>query len=267
MTRLIGTLKLDDMDAVLHVEAFADNYIWLLRRGDAVAIVDPGDAAPVVAALDRLGLTPLAILCTHHHGDHTGGVENLLARWRVPVYGPARERIPGITHRVGDGDRVTPGDGLGFEVLEVPGHTAGHIAYHGQGALFCGDTLFSAGCGRLFEGSAVQMHASLARLAALPEDTRVYCAHEYTASNLRFARAADPDNPDIAAHQVRVAALRAAGRPTLPSTIGLERRVNPFLRAHLPALKHSAEAHAGRTLSGPAAVFAELRHWKDGFRA
>jgi len=266
LTFLLRAFKLADMIDVLHVEAFADNYIWLPRTGDGVAVVDPGDAAPVITALERLALTPRAILCTHHHGDHTGGVADLLARWPVPVYGPAGERIPRITHRLAEGDRVDLGDGVEFSVMEVPGHTAGHIAYHGQGVLFCGDTLFSAGCGRLFEGSAEQMHRSLSRLAALPDDTRVYCAHEYTASNLRFARAADRDNPEVATHAGRVADWRANGQPSLPSTIALERQINPFLRAHLPALRHSAEKHCGRALAGPVEVFAELRRWKDGFR-
>ncbi len=255
------------MTAVLHVAAFADNYIWLIRyEAGRAAIVDPGEAAPVVAALEEHRLTPGAILCTHHHGDHVGGVEELLTRYRVPVYGPAREPIPGITHRLGEGDRVRLG-GLEFTVLEVPGHTAGHIAYYGHGRLFCGDTLFSAGCGRLFEGTPEQMYASLTRLAALPADTMVYCAHEYTAANLRFALAAEPENETAHAYLARVEALTARRRPSLPSTIDLEKQINPFLRSHLPALRAAAEKHTGRALAAPVEVFAALRRWKDGFRA
>ena len=167
------------MVTVLHVPAFADNYIWLLRAGDRTAIVDPGDAQPVVEALERERLRPVAILCTHHHHDHVGGITALAERYRVPVYGPATESIPGMTHARNDGEQVElPELGLSFDVIGTPGHTLGQINYYGAGMLFCGDTLFSAGCGRLFEGTAEQMHASLSRLAALPEDTRMYCGHE-----------------------------------------------------------------------------------------
>jgi hydroxyacylglutathione hydrolase len=257
------------MASVLHVPAFEDNYIWLIRGDDPgrVAIVDPGDAEPVLAALEHERLTPAAILCTHHHGDHVGGVEALVARYPMPVYGPAREHIAAVTHPVVDGDRVTLQPmGLSFEVLEVPGHTAGHIAYFGHGMLFCGDTLFSAGCGRLFEGTAEQMHASLSRLAALPEETLMYCAHEYTASGLRFALAVEPDNTEARRHLDAVNEWRAQNRPSLPSTIGLERRINPFLRANAPAVRAAAEHKAGRILDKEVEVFAVVRRWKDAFR-
>ncbi len=254
------------MPTVLHVEAFADNYIWLVAAGGAAAIVDPGDEAPVLARLEAEGLRPVAILCTHHHWDHTGAIRDLLARYDMPVYGPAAETIPGRTAALAGGDRVAlPELGLALDVLDVPGHTRGHIAYHGAGLLFCGDTLFSAGCGRLFEGSPEEMYHSLTRLAALPGDTRVYCAHEYTAANLRFAAAVEPDNPAIAARAQEVAALRAAGRPTLPSTIGDEKTFNPFLRCEVPSVRAAAEAHAGRPLASPAEVFRVLRAWKDRF--
>ncbi|MBI5613277.1 MAG: hydroxyacylglutathione hydrolase [Gammaproteobacteria bacterium] len=256
------------MEPVLHVPAFQDNYIWLIRgrSPDRVAIVDPGDAAPVLAALAERRLTPVAILCTHHHADHVGGVAELLAQFPVPVYGPARERIEGVSHPLAEGARViVPELGLDFAVLDIPAHTAGHIAYHGGGLLFCGDTLFSAGCGRLFEGSAAQMAQSLAKLAALPDDTAVYCGHEYTAANLRFALAVEPDNRAAQAHLAQVLAWRAAGRPSLPSTVGRERRINPFLRTHEPAVRAAAERHAGRALATATEVFGVLRAWKDGF--
>lgn len=256
------------MATVLHVPAFQDNYIWLIRgaSADRVAIVDPGDAEPVLEALARLHLQPTAILCTHHHGDHVGGVADIAARYPVPVFGPARENISGITHPVGEGDTVSlPDLGLRLQVMEIPGHTAGHIAYYGDGMLFCGDTMFSGGCGRLFEGTAEQMHASLKRLADLPPDTRVYCAHEYTESNLRFALAVEPDNSDIRAYRDAVAALRTRNLPSLPSTIGREKAVNPFLRSGVIAVRAAAQRFAQRTLVSDGEVFAALRRWKDGF--
>jgi hydroxyacylglutathione hydrolase len=261
--------RLAGMAAVLHVPAFEDNYIWLIRGGSGrqVAVVDPGEAAPVLAYCAAHGLTPCAILCTHHHHDHVGGIEDLLRHREVPVYGPAAELIPGLTQRLRHGDVVElPELALAFEVLAVPGHTRGHIAYYGHGLLFCGDTLFSAGCGRLFEGTAEQMHESLGRLAALPPETAVYCAHEYTADGLRFAAAVEPDNPEVRTRQREVAALRARGLPSLPSSIGLERRINPFLRSHVPAVRAAAERIAGHRLESEACVFATIRRWKDGFR-
>lgn len=257
------------MPPVLHVPAFKDNYIWLIR-GDArdhVAIVDPGDAAPVFAFLEQRRLTPAAILCTHHHGDHVGGVPDLLSRYDVPVYGPGGEHIPDVTHPLGEGDRVElPALNVEFRVLDIPGHTAGHIAYVGGEMLFCGDTLFSAGCGRLFEGTAEQMHASLTKLADLPGATAVYCGHEYTVANLRFALAVEPQNADARGHLTRAEALRTGGEPTLPSTIGLERRINPFLRSAIPTVRQAAESQAGQALDSPTSVFAVLRRWKDDFK-
>lgn len=251
------------------LRAFADNYIWLIRGRDPgrVAIVDPGDADPVVAVLTRERLRPVAILCTHHHGDHVGGVHALVSRYPVPVYGPARERIRAITHRLEEGDRVELEElERTFTVLEVPGHTLGHIAYYGDGMLFCGDTLFCAGCGRLFEGTPEQMYASLMRLAALHGDTEVYCAHEYTLANLRFALAVEPGNPAVQAHQRACERLRAQDSPTLPSTIAQEREINPFLRVQTPAVRAAAQTYAGHVLDSDVEVFAVLRRWKDRFR-
>ena len=256
------------MDAIdiVPIRAFQDNYIWCLRRGTSAVVVDPGDAAPVLAYLSDTGLQLAAILTTHHHGDHVGGNTALLAKYNVPVFGPARESIPGITRKLREGDTVdVPGIGVRLGVLDVPGHTAGHIAYHGEGVLFCGDTLFSCGCGRLFEGTAAQMHDSLAKLAALPVETRVYCAHEYTLSNLRFARAADPGNPAVEQRETSARAALAAGNPSLPSTIESELAANPFLRSAIVSVAESASRHAGQKLTAPVAVFAALRKWKDSF--
>jgi hydroxyacylglutathione hydrolase len=259
------------MAAIIPIPAFADNYVWLLREGRAAVVVDPGDAAPVQACLDREELELAAILATHHHGDHVGGIEELVARRRVPVYGPAREDIPARTHAVGEGDRVAIRElGIELRVLDVPGHTAGHVAYTGRvadaPALFCGDTLFAAGCGRIFEGTPATMWASLEKLAALDPGTRVYCAHEYTLANLRFAAAVEPGSAALERRTARDAARRQRGEPTLPSTIGDERATNPFLRAREPAVRAAAQAHADRALDGDVDVFAELRAWKNAYR-
>jgi hydroxyacylglutathione hydrolase len=252
------------------IPAFTDNYFWLLERGGSAVVVDPGDAGPVLDALERRGLALAAILVTHHHADHIGGLAALEARHPVPVYGPAAEAgaIRELTHELREGNRVRL-DALGveFEVWEVPGHTLGHIAYVAEGFVLCGDTLFSAGCGRLFEGTPQQMHRSLSRLAALPEDTRVYCTHEYTLANLAFAAAVEPGSAVLRDEIARVRALRAAGAPSLPSTIGHERRINPFLRAADPAVAAAARGQSGQALATPPDVFAALRRWKDGFRA
>jgi hydroxyacylglutathione hydrolase len=258
------------MASIIPIPAFADNYIWLLVQDAAAAVVDPGDAAPVLDYLDRHGLALSAILNTHHHGDHVGGNLALLARFDVPVLGPSREEIPGRTQAVTGGDRVAvPGIGVAFDVLDVPGHTAGHIAYYGDFAgdpvLFCGDTLFAGGCGRLFEGTPGQMWSSLCALAALPDATRVYCAHEYTLANLRFAAAVEPDNAELAARVVRERQKRERGEPTVPSTIGVERATNPFLRAALPQVKAAVAVHAGVTPLDDTASFAALREWKNHF--
>ena len=259
------------MPAIIPIPAFSDNYIWLLRKGSRAAVVDPGDAAPVLAYLDREAVTLTAVLATHHHRDHVGGIAALVERYAAPVYGPANEAIPARTHALREGDTIhLPAVSASFGVLDIPGHTAGHIAFAGQvdasPVLFCGDTLFAAGCGRLFEGTAQEMWSSLRKLAALAEETLVYCGHEYTLANLDFAAAADADNPRIAQRQAVEREKRDRGLPTVPSTIGLERQTNPFLRAGDPALRAAAQAHAGRALDDDVAVFATLRAWKNAFR-
>lgn len=254
---------------VTPVRAFADNYIWLIhspRDPRQVVAVDPGDATPVQQALAADDLQLAGLLLTHHHRDHVGGVADLLRAGPVPCFGPAGETVPGEPVRLRQGDRADfPSLGLGFEALDVPGHTAGHIAFVGHGAAFCGDTLFSAGCGRLFEGTAEQMVASLAKFAALPEQTQIYCGHEYTVNNLRFALAVEPDNAQAAAYLDECLARRARNEATVPSDMRRERNVNPFLRCRRDSVKHAAEHRAGRELN-PVEVFAVIRQWKDGFR-
>jgi hydroxyacylglutathione hydrolase len=259
------------MAAIIPIPAFTDNYVWLLREGRSAAVVDPGDAEPVLDCLEREGLTLVAIFATHHHGDHVGGIATLRQRYPVPVYGPAREAIPQRSHALVEGHRiVVDGLGLALRVLDVPGHTAGHIAYvgevGGEPTLFCGDTLFAGGCGRLFEGTPATMWASLSKLAALDPATRVCCAHEYTVANLRFAAALEPASAAVSERAARAAALRETGAPTVPSTIREELATNPFLRTGEPSVRAAAEARAGRRLEGDVAVFAVLRAWKDAFR-
>lgn len=248
--------------------AFEDNYIWALvdDEGNAV-IVDPGDAAPVLAASEA-GLWPAGVLLTHHHPDHCGGVAGLRERWpSLPVFAPEDPRITEASERVGDGGRFRL-NGWTFEVMAVPGHTLSHIAFLGAGGhLFCGDTLFSLGCGRLFEGSPAQMLASLDRLAAVPGVTAVCCGHEYTLANAAFARVVDPANDALRRRTEEAQAMRHAGRPTLPSTIATEQATNPFLRVDTPAIRHAIANRLGREPVDRVETFAELRRWKDGFRA
>ncbi|MGX0889946.1 hydroxyacylglutathione hydrolase [Pseudomonas sp. ADAK2 TE3594] len=247
--------------------AFTDNYIWLLQDHSTqrCAVVDPGDAAPVQAWLAaHPGWVLSDILITHHHHDHVGGVERLKKATDATVYGPASESIPARDVALKDNDRISV-LGWDFDVIQVPGHTLGHIAFYHQGHLFCGDTLFAAGCGRLFEGTPEQMHHSLSRLAALPEDTLVYCTHEYTLSNLKFAAAVEPGNPDTAARLEKVTAQREAGIMTLPSTLALEKLTNPFLRVDETSVKEKVDERNGTQNRAPSAVFAALRAWKDKF--
>lgn len=250
------------------VPAFNDNYLWLLHDQQQAWVVDPGDAAPVQAYLQQHGLTLAGILLTHHHHDHIDGVAELRQIWNCPVFGPAFEELPEPLQRVAGGETLQL-LGLNVQVLPVPGHTSGHVAYFaevpGQAPLlFCGDTLFSAGCGRLFEGTPAQMHQSLQSLAALPDATRVCCAHEYTLSNLRFAQAVEPGNPDVTQHLAHCQALRAQGQPTLPSTVAQEKRINPFLRCQVPEVQAMARSQAPQAHT-PLEVFTALREWKNRF--
>jgi hydroxyacylglutathione hydrolase len=251
---------------VVPVRAFSDNYIWTIRDGSRAAVVDPGDAEPVIDYLEREGLELVAILNTHHHADHVGGNAQLLSRWQVPVYGPHDDRIPEVTRRVGDFDRVTlPHFDIALDVMEIPGHTRSHIAFSGDGMLFCGDTLFAAGCGRLFEGTPRQMHESLTRLAQLADTTRVYCGHEYTLSNVRFARALEPGNAALLALEQRASRQREQNLPTLPSDIAQEKATNPFVRVREPQIVAAASKHAGKALHDPVEVLAVIREWKNSY--
>ena len=247
---------------VTPIPAFRDNYIWALHDDKIAIIVDPGDAAPVLDFLSENKLQLSTILITHHHNDHVGGNRDLLARFPVPVYGPATEKIDTLTQRLRENDVVSlPQLGLRFSVIEIPGHTAGHIAYVGHGMVFCGDTLFACGCGRLFEGTPAQMYASLAKLAALPGDTKVYCGHEYTLANIAFARAVEPNNPALLQREFDDREKRGHHIPTVPSTIKLELATNPFLRASTDKMK----AALGTPNATSAEAFADLRARKDSF--
>jgi len=248
---------------ITFIPAFKDNYIWLLHDETDAAVVDPGDAAAVSWRLKAEGLTLKAILITHHHADHQGGVAGLLEEYDVPVYGPAIESITGCNHPLTDGREIEV-LGTRFEVMAVPGHTKGHLAYYSPGILFCGDTLFAGGCGRLFEGTPAEMHDSLCRLAALPEDTLIYCAHEYTEANLCFAMEVEPKNRDTAKRAGIAAFQRLRGKPTVPSTIGEERRTNPFLRCLQPAVISAAQKHDPNA-HDPVSVFAAIREWKNHY--
>lgn len=259
------------MIEIYPIPAFVDNYIWLIYEPNQKKgyVVDPGDHGPVEHLLEEQGIELCGILITHHHADHVGGVNKLCENRDIPVYGPASESIPHITQPLREGDQVElPDLDLAFKVLDVPGHTAGHIAYYhsgGEPLLFCGDCLFSGGCGRLFEGTAEQMFASLSKFQRLPSETRVYCTHEYTQANLKFALAVEPENPDLQEYNQQVAKTREAGKPTLPSTIALENKINPFLRSDVAAVKQNLEQHTGQSLPQPVDVFRATRAWKDNF--
>jgi hydroxyacylglutathione hydrolase len=253
--------------AIEPIGAFADNYIWWLSDGHTAIVVDPGDAAPVIAKLKAGGQTLGAILVTHHHADHVGGVDALVQLTNAPVYGPQAEAIAGVTVPLSGGERL-PLLGESIEVLAVPGHTRAHIAYYcGElSAVFCGDTLFACGCGRVFEGTAEQMAASLNRLGALPDATKVYCAHEYTLANIRFALTVEPDNPRLQVRSRSCEQLRAAGLPTVPSTIAEERATNPFLRCSETGVRARASIEDPAATLSVDATFAVLRSWKNRFR-
>nr|WP_293246415.1 hydroxyacylglutathione hydrolase [Panacagrimonas sp.] len=251
------------------VRVFHDNYIWILANQGQALVVDPGEAAPVQAALHRLHLDLAGILITHHHSDHVDGVPALTRSRFVPVYGPETEKgaIRGITHTIGHGETISI-CGVSCEVIGVPGHTLEHVAYvvpSSPAILFCGDALFSAGCGRILEGTPAQMHRSLQALGALPGSTLVYCGHEYTAANIQFALEVEPGNRELERYAARVRSLRSAGLPTLPAGLEAEKSINPFLRTSVPAVRASAERRAGRSLESETEVLAILREWKDGF--
>ena len=253
---------------VLAIPAFNDNYFWLIHDGTHAAVVDPGDAMPVIAALAEQQLTLTTILLTHHHADHVGGVAELTKRFSPTVWGPRKENIAGITQRIEEGDHVTiESPAMTLSVLDVPGHTLGHIAYVAaeQGWLFCGDTLFAGGCGRLFEGTPEQMEHSLGKLANLPAETEVYCAHEYTMSNLRFALAVDADNATLQKRFAVDQEKRDRSQPTVPSTIAMERATNPFLRSHDPAIISALQRSGKLNEVTGSSPFAALRQWKNNF--
>jgi hydroxyacylglutathione hydrolase len=255
------------MLSITPIPAFTDNYIWMMTSPDVylASVVDPGDAAPVLSVLKANNLRLENILITHHHPDHTGGIEELLHHYpNCNVYGPANENIPAKTQALVEGDRVDV-NGQRFEVIDIPGHTAGHIGYYADEVLFCGDTLFSGGCGRLFEGTPAQMCQSLAKLAALPDSTQVYCTHEYTLANLKFAIAVEPENQKLQQCQQRASILRSKNNPTLPTSIGLEKLINPFLRTQEKSVVAAAESYVGNTIEEQIEVFAAIRRWKDNF--
>ena len=249
------------------IPALKDNYIWLIvhMNNHHCLMIDPGDAAPVLAILKTKRLNPIGILLTHHHRDHTGGVANLLKNYNIPVFGPAQEKIACVTNPVFNHHECISFETMqiNLQVLKISGHTHGHIAYYGHGALFCGDTLFTGGCGRVFEGTMPEMYAALNLLAALPESTQIYCGHEYTAENLKFALMVEPKNIALQQRMKETTALRAANRPTVPSTLALEKATNPFLRCHQSSVKEAAQAHCGHHLLTPVMVFNILREWKN----
>ena len=252
---------------VTPIPAFDDNYIWCLTSAGSgyAVVVDPGDDDPVRAYLQEHGLKLAAILVTHKHGDHTGGIRELLADWPgIPVYGPQNEPIATLTTRVGEGDRIEiPEIEATFEILDVPGHTEGHVAYLCGDSLFCGDTLFAAGCGRVFSGTHEQLYASLSKIAALPAQTRLYCAHEYTLDNLGFAEWVEPGSEAVRERMERERAARQRNEPTVPSLLSDELDTNPFLRSHVPQVITAAERYTGRPLTEGADIFTAIRTWKD----
>ena len=255
---------------VSNVTAFDDNYIWFIHglpeksAQKQIIIVDPGDSEPVIKSIIQNNYLPQAIFITHHHYDHTDGIKKLVEAYHIPVYGPANEQIPQITHPLAEDQSISFNSmGLSFNILDVPGHTAGHIAYLGHQTLFIGDTLFAGGCGRIFEGTAEQMHNSLSKLLNLDNNTMVYCAHEYTQDNLKFAQRVEPDNMQLRQRIEQTDQLRVNNQATVPSTLELEKNTNPFLRFDIDSVKTAAETFAQKPLNTPAEVFKTVRYWKD----
>ncbi len=248
------------------IPAFSDNYIWAIHNGQYAVVVDPGEAPPVLAFLARHKLELTAILCTHRHQDHIGGIEKLRGVYNVPVYGRRHPGNPHISDDLREGDKVSlAAFGLAFIIMDIPGHLDDHIAFVTPDILFCGDVLFGAGCGRNKEGTLAQLHHSLQRLSQLPANTRVYCAHEYTIANIRFALACEPGNAILQQRAQDTRRLRAANLPTLPSTIGLERETNPFLRCTSPEIIHTLQQQGLNDIS-ELAVFTALREWRNHFQ-
>lgn len=248
--------------------AFKDNYIWCLINDETnhCIIVDPGEAKPVLAFLKSANLSLSALFITHHHWDHTNGIKGILNAHSAPVYGPTKEKIIGITCPVDEGDTIQLKNWPVFNVLSIPGHTLGHIAYYGDGLLFCGDTLFSAGCGRLFEGTAEQMLESLNKLSNLPDETKIYCGHEYTLNNLQFAQTVEPNNAHIKERLEQVRELRQNSLPSLPALLANERLTNPFLRSDSPEIAIKIKKHSGKSLDSFVEIFAYLRQWKNNYK-
>lgn len=245
------------------VPALKDNYIWTLtNKQNKAIIVDPGEASPLLHFLDKKNLTLFAIFITHHHWDHTHGIAEVLQQFDVPVYGPANERVLHLTHALHEHDTVSVEGFPEFKIIDIPGHTAGHIAYYSPQILFCGDTLFAAGCGKLFEGTPEQMFASLQKIAALPDETKIYCAHEYTLNNLRFAGMVEPNNTNITTRTQHTAELLNKYNCSLPSILKEEKETNPFLRCSVKEVAVSVEKHWGKKFDNPVDVFAALRKWK-----
>ena len=253
---------------ILPIQALRDNYIWTLinRSNNCAVCVDPGESKPLLQRLDKEKAKLVAILITHHHWDHTNGIKEIIKHYDVPVYGPKKEHIPDLSTRLIENDLVEIEElGLSLKTIEIPGHTKGHIAYYGQEMLFCGDTLFTAGCGRIFEGTTEQMFNSLNKLASLPKETLIYCGHEYTENNLHFALTLEPDNENLQQRLSQTQSLRQKERATVPAPIEIERLTNPFLRSHEKSIRQAAEKFSGKQLPTPIEVFAEIRNWKNNF--